>query len=138
MELARKKRAETQQEMYDQWTTPKTNEEYLAEIIESSAPQHAWPGHSYLLGINAPGTQHSIPKSTDQSWLQQSPEQQPTGQLAHRQDNWPEPAKMQQMQVLPTMERLSSNQLMESFGPETLCHSEDYPVPLPPCDLPIY
>ena len=131
MELERKKRAATQQELYDQWTTPKpkTNEEYLAEIIESSAPQHTWPrplpGHTYLLGIKAPINQHSIPKSTDQSWLQQSPEQQPTGQLAHRQDNWPEPAKMQQMQVLPTMERLSSNQLMESSGPETLCHSED-------------
>lgn len=69
MELEHKKRAATQQELYDQWTSPKpkTNEEYIAEIIEPSAPQHAWvplPGHSYHLGVKSP-----VSSSMEQSLL---------------------------------------------------------------------
>ncbi len=79
MELEHKKRAATQQEMYDQWTSPKpkTNEEYLAEIrnesIEPSAPQHTWPrplpghqltGQYYHLGVKSP-----VSSSMEQSLL---------------------------------------------------------------------
>ncbi len=66
MELERKKMAATQQEMYDQWTSPK-------QSIEPSAPQHTWPrplpghqltGQYYHLGVKSP-----VSSSMEQSLL---------------------------------------------------------------------